>query len=468
MKRRILLFTSIFFLTPIILIAIIYIGLAAYYADSFMYGVFINGIYSTGKKPEEINEVLLQKTEIQDFAITDKFGKTLFVDADEIEYNISYISELKKIHGGQNPLMWIEGLNGGYSEYTIGPSGSFNEAKLQELLNNSTMLKSAGDKANIRVEMTKSAKGYELLDGTENLLNKERMMKAVGDALKAGDSEIDLAKAECYDKVELTAQMRDTITLWKKVELFQSGNVIYDMGDGREEVIDASVTSNWIKKDEKDDFLFDDGDNLMLDDKKMDDYLSKLCDQYDTTKKDRAFLATRGEYVTVPAGTYGNKIDKKKELEYLKEAFLAKKKERHIPVYSQKAWGNAADDIGNTYIEVDLTTQKMYYYVSGTCEIETDIVTGNVNRGDGTPQKACYIYYKQRKRVLIGEDYRTPVDYWMAVYGNIGIHDAKWRRKFGGTIYKGGGSHGCINTPYDKVSKMYETAEVGTPVMIFY
>ena len=38
----------------------------------------------------------------------------------------------------------------------------------------------------------------------------------------------------------------------------------------------------------------------------------------------------------------------------------------------------------------------------------------------------------------------------------------------GGGIYKTGGSHGCINTPFDEVSKLYDMAEVGTPVIIFY
>ena len=69
---------------------------------------------------------------------------------------------------------------------------------------------------------------------------------------------------------------------------------------------------------------------------------------------------------------------------------------------------------------------------------------------------------------MIGEDYRTPVSYWMAVYGNIGIHDATWRGKFGGSIYKTNGSHGCINTPMKAVSQLYEMVEEGTPVIMFY
>ena len=55
----------------------------------------------------------------------------------------------------------------------------------------------------------------------------------------------------------------------------------------------------------------------------------------------------------------------------------------------------------------------------------------------------------------------------MAYSGNsYGIHDASWRNKFGGTIYKSNGSHGCVNVPTDVAAKLYQRIEVGTPVYI--
>lgn len=44
---------------------------------------------------------------------------------------------------------------------------------------------------------------------------------------------------------------------------------------------------------------------------------------------------------------------------------------------------------------------------------------------------------------------------------------AGWRNKFGSDIYKTSGSHGCINTPYDRVKNIYDNIEIGTPVIIF-
>ena len=112
--------------------------------------------------------------------------------------------------------------------------------------------------------------------------------------------------------------------------------------------------------------------------------------------------------------------------------------------------------------------QKMYYYVDDVLKIDTPIVTGNTSRRMGTPSGVNYVYAKQKNRVLRGANYASHVDFWMPVKGNIGIHDAAWRGKFGGTIYQTNGSHGCINTPRPAMEQLYDMAEIGTPVVMFY
>lgn len=115
-----------------------------------------------------------------------------------------------------------------------------------------------------------------------------------------------------------------------------------------------------------------------------------------------------------------------------------------------------------------MTRQTLYYYLEGELELETPIVTGNTGRRWGTPEGVNYIYGKARNRILHGQGYESHVNFWMPVKGNIGIHDAAWRSEYGGEIYKTGGSHGCINMPYEAMSKLYDMAEIGTPVVMFY
>lgn len=118
------------------------------------------------------------------------------------------------------------------------------------------------------------------------------------------------------------------------------------------------------------------------------------------------------------------------------------------------------------YIEVDISDQKLYYYVNNELVVETPIITGYDNKHD-TRLGSFQIYEKTKGRYLAGEDYRVWVDYWMRFDKGIGLHDASWRHGvFGGEIYKKNGSHGCVNMPSDKAAYVYENAKMKTRVLV--
>jgi lipoprotein-anchoring transpeptidase ErfK/SrfK len=121
--------------------------------------------------------------------------------------------------------------------------------------------------------------------------------------------------------------------------------------------------------------------------------------------------------------------------------------------------------IGNTYVEIDLSAQHLYLVVDGKEVMDTAIVTGDEKKGFSTPAGVFSIYSMEKKRYLRGPGYKVWVEYWMPFNGGIGLHDAAWRSKFGGEIYKKNGSHGCINMPRSKAKILYGYAYVGMPVV---
>ena len=119
-------------------------------------------------------------------------------------------------------------------------------------------------------------------------------------------------------------------------------------------------------------------------------------------------------------------------------------------------------------VEVNLSEQHAYVYKDGQMVIDSDFVSGNISAGNGTHTGVYPIAYKEKDATLRGDNYATPVDYWMPFNMGEGLHDAKWRSSFGGSIYKTSGSHGCINLPKDKAKEIFETVEAGWPVIVFY
>lgn len=65
-----------------------------------------------------------------------------------------------------------------------------------------------------------------------------------------------------------------------------------------------------------------------------------------------------------------------------------------------------------------------------------------------------------------GDEYETPVKYWMPFNGGVGFHDASWQPTFGGSRYLTNGSHGCVNMPPEMAGKLFDLISAGTPVVV--
>ena len=98
----------------------------------------------------------------------------------------------------------------------------------------------------------------------------------------------------------------------------------------------------------------------------------------------------------------------------------------------QTALGNHENDIGNTYVEIDLTNQRMVFYKDGQLLVDTPVVTGCVRKGYSTPTGCFALDAMRSPAVLKGPGYASPVTYWMPFSGGVGIHDASWRSQYGG------------------------------------
>lgn len=443
-----------------------YVGLAVYYHNAFPYGTWINGIYCTGRSIQDVNDDLSGQFHYDGVTVEDRDGNRYLIAAEDISYQFDFEKALEIFQKQQNPWMWIESLFGG-NQVDLTPVVSYDSAAFDACFEALPFCQDRRADKDRRVEIIRTTQGYALVNERTDVLFVEEARGAVLSAIEAAKSKVSLAEAGCYHDLELTAQMREALDIWEKLNSFQQCGVVYLMGE--EEIpVNASVVCDWIAVDDNGRFLLDEYGELQLKENAIEEFVATLAQKYDTVGASRQFLATRGDLVTVEGGLYGNRIDQEAETAYLKAAFETKKNEVREPVYLQEAWKKGSEDIGSTYIEVDMGEQKMYYYVDGVLTIDTPIVTGNTSRRMGTPSGVNFVYAKQKNRILRGEGYASHVDFWMPVKGNIGIHDAAWRGKFGGTIYKTNGSHGCINTPRAAMEQLFEMAEVGTPVIMFY
>lgn len=448
------------------ILAALYIGLSVYYAGGFSYGTWVNGVYCTGKAVSEVNEELLAKETYREITLLVPDGTKETISMDEIGYRSDYSGPLLQIRASQKPWLWYQNLGIQARSQRILPEGSLDEDKFSAAFDALDFVKNRKNDNEYSVSIQKTENGYELVNEREQVLDYALCKETVKEAILHGEAVCDLAAADCYTSLPLTADMQAVLDVWERVEAFLNCGIVYRFG--RElESISPAVVSDWIVVEDGK-FAEDQDGNFLIDREKLEAYVDELADRYDTVGAQRQFQATRGDVVTISGGTYGNLIDRQAEKQYLYQAFLENRREVHEPSYLQEAKEKGRDDIGDTYIEVDMGNQHMYYYENGKLCIETPIVTGDMMKKRDTPAMVCFVYAKQKNRVLRGPGYASPVRYWMPVKGGIGIHDARWRDAFGGDIYKTQGSHGCINTPEEAMQQLYDMVEIGTPVVMFY
>ncbi|MCH5253749.1 MAG: L,D-transpeptidase family protein [Lachnospiraceae bacterium] len=465
MRKRLFWKIFLFLCIAVSQITIVYIGLAVYYQNAFEYGTWINNVYCTGKSIDEVNQELSMRYARDGITVYDKERNAYQITAEDINYRYDFKTSLELYLAKQNSWLWVDSF-WKIRDDKISPVISYDEELFDTCFSKMPFLKE-GEQKDREVAIVLTERGYELLDERTNVLDIEEAKQVVTTALSNFETDVFLSEEGCYYDMELTEEMQKTLHEWELVKEFQDCHIVYMFGSDRIPV-DASVVCQWILLNEDGSFALDESGKLQLREDAIKDFVASLAEIYDTVGKSRRFWTTNRGMITIEGGTYGNKLDQEAEVEYLTEAFLNKADEVHMPKYKQTTKMQGTDDIGNTYVEIDMGEQMMYYYLNGKLELETPIVTGNTSRQMGTPSGVNYVYLKQTDRILRGEGYASHVNFWMPVKGNVGIHDSAWRSSYGGTIYQTNGSHGCINTPYSAMTKLYEMVEVGTPVIMFY
>jgi lipoprotein-anchoring transpeptidase ErfK/SrfK len=125
-------------------------------------------------------------------------------------------------------------------------------------------------------------------------------------------------------------------------------------------------------------------------------------------------------------------------------------------------------------IDIDLSNQRLYAYEGDDRKFEFPISSGNP--WSPTPTGTFYPWIKLRYASMVGGNsaygtyYNLPNVPFVMYFANdqveqwqgYGLHGAYWHNNFGHPM-----SHGCINAPTDQVEKVFNWADLDTPINIY-
>lgn len=289
-------------------------------------------------------------------------------------------------------------------------------------------------------------------------IDEEKMNEKVALAINALQETLPLEESGVYvtpGVYEDDERLKEAV---EKMNGYAKAEITFQIGN-KTQVLDVKTFKDWIKLNKK--------LKPVIDKKKIAEYVDSLAKKYNTCYSGKKLKTSYGVTVEIPESHYGWKVDCEKEQKQILAEIRAGKKVTRDLNYLMTANSHGKNDYGKSYVEINLTAQHLFLYKNGKLVLDTDFVSGNIAKNNGTPTGAYGITYTQRNATLRGDDYETPVSYWMPFAGNVGMHDASWRRKFGGNIYKYSGSHGCVNLPVSAAKKIFSTVDKNYPVLVY-
>jgi len=431
------------------------------YKRVFFPNTVINGLDASGRSVSEIEAMITAGMDGYVLTLNGRDGSSEQIEGQTFGLHAEFDGTLQQILDSQKPLEWASHHFEG-SEYNIETMMVYDEDQLKTAFEQLEMLDESKTIAptDAGISAYQQGVGYQIIPeqpGTR-LIKDVVWEEITGAILKLQDT-VDLDELDAYEKPEITGADERLLARLEEWNRYVNVTVKYQFGE-QTEVLDGDTIHTWLYETEN--------HNVILSDEAVAAYVKTLGEKYNTAYTYKQFKTSYGQTVTIKTGNYGWRINQGVESAALAEIIRSGEGQTREPVYSQTAASHTKPDYGDTYVEINLTAQHLFFYKDGKLLIESDFVSGNEAKGWATPAGAFPLTYKQRNATLSGENYSTPVSYWMPFNGNIGMHDAPWRNTFGGNYYKTSGSHGCINLPPAVAQTIYENITTGMPVLCYY
>lgn len=443
-----------FVISLIVIILLIYLGGVQLFNDKFLPGTYINEAKVSGLNPTKINKKLEIENKWEDTVIAVDGNNLFSINREDINYEYFNNNELTNVINKQNNWLWFVGMFK-KEKYSIDGIFLFNYDKIKSIVRDYKPF--YNELTNAHLVYSNDTQQFEIAPHLYSMsASEESISRIIIDKIKDKENKVDLS--EFAIRPEIVSTNENLVSSKNQANKYLSVILTYDFGNNQE-VVNKDLIKDWITFN---------GEEIVFDKELIREYvINTLSAKYDTYGKPREFITTSGNTITTNGGAYGWLIHRANTVDDLLEHLLAMEDKTIEPIYSYTAVSRNANDLGNSYVEIDIQNQMVYVYEKGKLKVSTPTVTGNLAKGHATPLGVDPLNYKRTNVVLRGPGYASPVKYWMPFNGGVGLHDADWRGSFGGNIYKTNGSHGCINLPPAIAVEVFNLVFPGMPVIVY-
>ena len=455
-KKKLLITLTIVFAV----IVVIYIGMSVFFMSHFYFRTTLNGNSVSGYSSNKVHDSWKEDIDNYSLKIVESDGTESELLGADIDLVLQWDDTITNMISKQNGFEWPIKLfkpDNLTSEAIV----TFDEDKLDTVIDGFSFMDESKQKMPVDATVSEydEDNGFTLVESVPGTaINKPILKKAVEAALYGLTDTYQIAEGNGYLTPEVTNDNEKLLSAIETMNKYTDSVIEYEIGS-EEETLDASTFADWISINDK--------LKIEIDEEKVAEFIDEMEAKYNTFGKTKSLATSYGTTINVGNCHYGWQIDPELEAEAIVNDIKGGEKVTRDFNYKYTAASHSGNDYGNSYVEINLTAQHLFLYKDGNLVTESDFVSGNVSKGNATPTGVFGVTYTQKDATLRGDNYATPVSFWMPFNGNVGMHDATWRSSFGGSTYKRSGSHGCINLPYSAAQTIFNTVSAGYPVFVY-
>ena len=432
-----------------ILIAVIYLGVAVFYQYHFLPGTTINEKDYSNQSIESVKESIQDDIRTYYLKIIERNDGVEHIAAADIDLQVSIDGDLSAIKDAQNPYLWFISPT---EDATLDVTVTYDETKLDYAISNLKCLNDEYINSGVAPELTYNGAEFTMTEAVPgNEIDKELTKQYIKEAVSSMTSVLNLESKGCY--LQALAADTDVKTQETLDKLNSYLNVVITLTFGEEtEVIDRTKIYKWLSVDVD--------NNIVFDKDAIIEYVDTFATKYETMGQTREFTTSFGETIRVNGGDYGWWINRTAEAEAIISDIESLNSCTREANYLQVAGAHGDNDIGTTYIEVDLYAQHLYAYKDGELIVDCPIVSGDPVNGEKTPTGLYNMRFMFTNYDFVRGSFKKTLKYWMVFYGNtvetnIGIASCDWLTEFGGSVYKTAGSLGSIYVDEANAKTLY-------------
>ena len=401
-KKKTLKVALVLFTIIILILLLVYFLVSFYYRDRFLKNTYINDVVCDELDLTSVVSILDSQNLSYRLEVYGRnpqnpeenvlLGTIQAADIDYADYDSQAVA--KEFLDKQNPFEWVNVINHVRYDYHTERDLSYSKEKLlnsigQWLAFQDDQMLIAG---NAYIDSTEDGLSYVVSGGRKgSCLKKENAQNAIIQAIEKGDTEVNLEDFDCYEGPRIDTDdwylvhYSDTLNKWL------STVITYDW-HGIDIQIDKNVIKDWVSLKNS---------RPYLDEEKVATYLEECSMRYDAYGKERTFTTTLGKEVVLPC-SYGCLVDWEFEKDELIPLIYEGKVTKKEPLYSKEGYSKGSNELGGSYVEIDMSNQHLYLYIDNNIVLESDIVTGCMSNGCYTPAGIFGLTYRTRNATLRG------------------------------------------------------------------